>query len=262
MAVASFTSSASAQVLMDPTYGPQDGFKLEALASAQVRSGNAPLTLLQSGVLTQYQQDSHLARLHLAHGFGKGPNGDRFMNFVRTEARYRWSAVDFLQDLFGSSLGPEVMISYWRDEFMRREHLLDLGAGPFFRLLNLKKVTWTVTAAYTFEFEKFAFLTSPDNASEQVRDSTFELNSHRLWVQSELGGDFWTYFHLANLTVAQIPLDSCTCDTRILTSIYLRVTANDYIAMQLDASVLYDSRPAVDVNSFDQIVRSALVFML
>ena len=245
-----------AQDLTDVSGPADEGLKVDLLGSAELRSGNVNLTTLSEQFWGRYSKGPHYVSLLGAHAYGS--QGSRFMNAARGLAQYRYNV---LPSLLGG-LGPELILHYDRDEFRRREHLLNAGLGPYIQVLNSDAVRWNVTVAYVFEFEKFAKLTTEDNPSKQVRDSQFELNAQRAWFATEFGWEIAKRFHVGENLIIQVPLDHCPCDTRVFTTTYLRIYGNDYIGLQTGLTVLYDSRPAINVKSFDAIARSSLVFSL
>jgi hypothetical protein len=250
-------SRALAQNLQDPTGPAQQGLQLDLFASGELRSGNVNLTLLNVQTWGRYTQGAHYASLRLVDSFG-ALGSARFMNAFRGLAQYRYA---LLQDLLGG-LGGEAIAHYDRDEFRRREHLLNVGGGPYVSLFNSEKLRWTITTAYVFEFEKFAKLTSEEDPTKGVRDSQFELNAHRAWIASEFGWEIAKRVHIGEDILFQVPLDHCPCDTRAWTTTFVRVYGNDYAALQTGLTVLYDSRPAINVKSFDAIIRTSLVLSL
>jgi len=236
---------------------PVDGFRLDLMGSAELRSGNVNVTSVSEQFWGRYLRGAHYVSLRAAHAFGI-QGGDRYLNAVRGLAQYRYNVLPSLLE----GLGPELIVHYDRDEFRRREHLLNVGFGPYVQVLNTERLRWNVTAAYVFEFEKFARLTSDTDPTAQVRDSEFELNSHRAWIGTEFGWEIAKRFHVGEDLIIQVPLDHCPCDTRVYTTTYLRIYGNDYVGLQTGLSVIYDSRPAINVKSFDAIARSSLVFSL
>jgi len=257
LATVADATPARAQDLTDVARPKDEGLKLDLLGSAELRSGNVNLTSLSEQFWGRYRQKQHYVSLLGTHAFAI-QGGERFMNAARALAQYRYNV---MPKLLGG-LGPEVILHYDRDEFRRREHLLNAGLGPYIQVLDSEKLRWNVTVAYVFEFEKFAKLTSEDNPSKVVRDSEFELNSHRAWFGSEFGWEIAKRFHVGEALIIQVPLDHCPCDTRVYTTTYLRIYGNDYVGLQTGLSVLYDSRPGINVKSFDAIARSSLVFSL
>lgn len=257
LATVAGSTPAGAQDLTDVARPKDEGLRLDLLASAELRSGNVSLTSLSEQFWGRYRKSQHYVSLLGAHAFGI-QDGDRFLNAARALAQYRYN---LLPNLLGG-LGPEAIVHYDRDEFRRREHLLNVGLGPYIQVLDTDALRWNVTVAYVFEFEKFAKLTSDTNPSEVVRDSEFELNSHRAWLGTEFGWEIAKRFHVGENLIFQVPLDHCPCDTRVYTTTYLRIYGNDYVGLQTGLSVIYDSRPAIKVQSFDAIARSSLVFSL
>lgn len=251
------TVPARAQDQVDPATVPTQGLKLDLMGSAELRSGNVNLTSLSEQFWGRYLKENHYVSLRGAHAFGI-QGGDRFLNSIRVLSQYRYNV---LPSLLGG-LGPELIVHYDRDEFRRREHLLNVGLGPYVQVFASERLRWNVTVAYVFEFEKFAKLTTEDNPVKQERDSQFELNSHRAWFGSEFGWEIAKRFHIGEELIIQVPLDHCPCDTRVYTTTYFRIYGNDYVGLQTGLSVIYDSRPAISVKSFDAIARSSLVFSL
>jgi hypothetical protein len=251
---------AHAQVLEDASTPVEQGLTLELIGSGELRTGNVRLALLNVQGLGRYTRGQHYAALRVTDSVG-AVGGNRFMNAVRGLAQYRYAV---LPDLFGgsSALGGEAILHYDRDEFRRREHLLNVGLGPYAALFQSDVLRWVITAAYVFEFEEFAKLTSNDDPAEEVRDSQFSLTGHRGWFASEFGWEIAKRVHLGQDLLFQVPLDHCPCDTRVYSNTYLRIFGNDYAALQTSLSVLYDSRPGIAVKSFDAIVRSSLVVTL
>ncbi len=248
---------ARAQDLTEVAVTPAQGLKLDLMASAELRAGNVSLTSLSEQLWGRYRHNAHYVSLRGAHAFGV-QGGDRYLNAIRGLAQYRY---DVLPSLLGG-LGPELIVHYDRDEFRRREHLLNLGVGPYIQVFNSEKLRWNLTVAYAFEFEQFAKLTSPIDPTEGTRDSEFKLNSHRAWFGSEFGWEVFEHFHIGEELIIQVPLDHCPCDTRVYSTTYFRVYGNDYVGLQTALTVLYDAGPAISVKLFDAIARSSLVFSL
>jgi hypothetical protein len=246
-----------AQVLEDVALPPAQGFELDLLGAAELRSGNVRLALLNVQGIGRYTRDQHYASLRITDSFGS-LGDDRFMNAVRGLAQYRYAV---FPKLLGG-LGGEAILHYDRDEFRRRAHLLNAGLGPYASLFQTDTLRWVITAAYVFEFEKFAKLTSPEDPAKEVRDSQFSLTGHRGWFATEFGWEIAKRVHVGEELLFQVPLDHCPCDTRVLTTTFVRLYGNDYVGLQTSFTVLYDSRPAIDVKSFDAIIRSSLVVTL
>ncbi len=246
-----------AQDLKDPTGPVEDGLAVDLMASAEIRSGNVNFLNLSDQLWARYRQDVHYVSLRTSHSLGE-QGGARFMNALRGLAQYRYNLVP----QFLGGFGLEAIGMYDRDEFRRREHLLNAGGGAYVQVFDTQALRWNATVGYVFEFEKFARLTSADDPGEEARDSRFELNSHRAWFGSEFGWEIAERVHVGEDLAIQVPLDHCPCDTRVLSTTYLRVYGNDYVGLQTGLTVLYDSRPAITVKSFDAIIRSSLVFSL
>ncbi len=251
------SSSVCAQDVADATEAPEDGLHADVLLSGELRSGNVDVTLLGLQVFTRYRRGAHYGALRLTDAFGSVGDA-RFLNAFRGLAQYRFIALPSVLD----GLGVEALGHYDRDELRRREHLFNAGAGPHLALFDRATVRWNVTMAYAFEFEKFAVLTSEDDPGRKARDSGFELNAHRAWLATELGWELAERVHLGQDLLFQVPLDHCACDTRVYATTFGRVYGNDYIALQASMMILYDSRPAFSVKSYDAILRSSLVLSL
>lgn len=257
MLVCGLPGVVGAQVLDDAATSRAPGFKLELLGSAELRSGNVRLALLNVQGFGRYTREQHYVSLRITDSFGT-VDDERFMNAFRGLAQYRYAV---LPKLLGG-LGGEAILHYDRDEFRRHEHLMNVGLGPYASFFEDEALRWTVTAAYVFEFEKFAKLTSNDDPSKSVRDSEFSLTGHRAWLATEFGWEISKLVHIGQDLLFQVPLDHCPCDTRVYSTTFVRVFGNDYLALQASLSVLYDSRPAIEVKSFDAIIRSSLVVTL
>ncbi len=253
----SMVGSTSAQDLADVPGAPEQGLKLDLMGSAELRSGNVNITSISEQFWGRYLRDAHYVSLRGIHAFGV-QDGDRYLNAIRGLAQYRY---DVLPKLLGG-LGPELIVHYDRDEFRRREHLLNAGLGPYIQIFANDRLRWNLTVAYVFEFEKFAKLTDPNDPVKVSRDSEYELNSHRAWFGTEFAWEIAERFHIGEDLIIQVPLDHCPCDTRVYTTTYLRIYGNDYVGLQTGFSVLYDAGPAINVKLFDAIARSSLVFSL
>ena len=261
LGVGSMTATSSAQDLKDPAFPKGPEFHLELAGSAELRSGNVNYTGVSDQALARYTKGLHDVSLRTSHAFAK-MGSDRFLNAFRGLMQYRLGWDLGMPGL--DRAGAAAVLHYDRDEFRRREHLLNLGAGAFVDLFNGEKLFWNVTVAPVFEFEKFAVLTDENNPSVKVADSGYELNAWRAWIGSELSWQFYERFHVGEDLVIQVPLDHCPCDPRVYTTSDLRVYGNDYVALQTALTVIYDAGPPRfgGIKSFDAIIRSSLVFSL
>jgi hypothetical protein len=254
-------SFAAAQDLKDASLPAPKPFVLDLAASAELRSGNVSSVAVSDQLLARYDLGAHYVSLSTSHAFAK-QGGERFLNAFRALAQYRHG---FELGFPGfQRVGPAALFHYERDEFRRREHLLNVGGGGFVDLFRSDRVRWNVTAGYVFEFEEFAQLTSPTDPSMETLDSGFRIDAHRAWLASEFGVQLWERVHLGEDLLIQVPLDHCACDTRVYTTSFLRVYGNDYLALQTAFTVIYDAGPPRfgDIKSFDAILRSSLVFSL
>lgn len=255
------TGTARAQDLKDSTLKNDREFYLELAGSAELRSGNVSLTSVSDQLLTVFQRKAHYVSLSTSHAFAK-QDGDRFLNAFRGVTQYRYG---FDLDLPGlERVGPTLLVQYERDEFRRREHLLQTGLGGFVDLLRADRVRWTLVLGAIREFEQFAVFTDPNNPAVKVADSGYKIQSFRTWIGSEFGWEFWQRFHIGQDLIIQVPFDHCPCDTRVYATTFLRVYGNDYVAMQTGLTVIYDAGPPRfgDIKGLDSILRSSLVFSL
>ncbi len=261
LAGATIATPSSAQDFKDGSLKDKRPFHLELAGSAEYRSGNVNLTQISDQLLVKYAQKAHYASLSTSHAFAK-QGGDRFLNALRGVAQYRYGFDIGLTGL--ERVGPTLLVQYERDEFRRREHLLQTGIGGFIDILQAERLRWTLVLGAIREFEQFAVFTDPNNPAKKVADSGYKLQSFRTWIGSELGWEFWDRFHLGQDLIIQVPFDHCPCDTRVYSTTFLRVYGNEYFALQSGLTVIYDAGPPRfgAIKGLDSIARSSLVFSL
>ena len=263
LAVWGTSTTVSAQFLGDTTAPSEEGLAVDLAFAAELRTGNVSTTLLSTDMTLRYRTGDHEVVESLNGVYGEQGEAGRYMNAIRSLTRYQYTLA---RDLTGTrwlpSTGLSGILNYDRDQFRRREHLVNPGVGGFLGVFSGEDLNWTITLGYVFEFEKFSKVTDPEDPSAEIKDSRYELNSHRAWVGSELSWDATDWLRFGQSFVAAVPLDHCQCDTRYYGGFFFRIKGNEYVAAQLTTSVIYDDRPAKNVVGFDARVSNSLVFSL
>jgi len=263
LALLGLPNAGSAQFLGDTTSPSEDGLAIDLGLSSELRTGNVTMMLLGTDLAVRYRSGDHELVGSLNGAYAEQGEDGRFMNAIRSLTRYQYTlARDLVGSRWLSATGVSGILHYDRDEFRRREHLMNPGAAGFLGVFAGEDLDWTINLGYVFEFEKFSKVTDPDDPTAEIKDSQYELNSHRAWVGSEFSWDALDWLRLGQSLVATVPLDHCQCDTRYFGGIFVRIRGNEYVAAQITTSVIYDDRPAKNVQGFDARVSNSLVFSL
>ena len=266
--VALLSVTAHAQSLPSAAAGPAvQGFSAELATSLDYFRGNTSMLMLGGTAYGRYRKGPDYAALYAGAGFNTAES-TRLQNALRLLGRYRRTLLPFM-----AGAGIEVFSHFERSEPRRHAALFELGLGPTVQWFDSDKFWWSTTVGYAFEYEKFSFLTDPNNAAvvrdargrpiasgRPLGDSDLALNAHRAWISTEVSYLIADRVRLAEDFIAMVPLDHCPCDTRIMSETALRVIATPHFSTQMSLSVLYDAAPARLVDVLDAIAKSSLIF--
>lgn len=263
-----FVSSALAQSLPSAAAGPaRQGASAELATSLDYFRGNVSMLMIGGTAYGRYRNENQYAALYVGAGYNEAES-KRLQNALRALARYRLTVFPWL-----SGAGIEVFSHFERSEPRRHAALLQVGAGPTLQFLESESLWWNMTVGYAFEYEQFGELTDPNNANvirdgrgrpiargRPVSDAGLALNSHRVWIATEISYLIRGRVRIAEDFIAMVPLDHCPCDTRIMSETALRVIGTPYFSTQMSLSVLYDAAPGRLVDVLDAIAKSSLIF--
>ena len=255
LALGCLCNVARAQTLSNATDPMGTRVALDVGMGAALRSGNATTYEAQLGGLLRLAPSRQDHRLAVRYAYAQS-QGERYENALGADLQLR-------RDVWGERLGLLAVAQYDRSEQRRRLHLLQSGAGLYVRAVRrAEALLWEFSAAYLFEFEKFAEAYREGQPGTPVRDSLYEVNAHRVQLTMDIGWRPGERFSLGWSNRAQVPLSHCACDTRVLTSLFLRTVVHRRLSVETQFAVRHDPRPARRVQPMDALLRTGLVLTL
>jgi hypothetical protein len=236
-------ASAEAQIfnvqpLLDKQTRP--GFSGAVEGALDWRSGNTTLTLLSGSAHAQWHRDPHLVfvTVHGELGLTGGKEVvSKDLEHLRYRARVsrRWAAETFVQ--------------HDADAFRRLAVRAIGGAGLRLRVVDGRRVTFAVAAAYMLEYERLSAGMFPDSRASTLdqRLSTYAVVAvNARWLT------------VAHTVYAQPRFDDFS-DVRMLGDSSLTLTVTKHLAVRFAVTLTLDTRPPAGVLPVDSDVTSTLV---
>jgi hypothetical protein len=241
-AAAQLPAGARAQIVnVQPLLDKQarEGFSAALEGAADWRKGNTDLLLLAGNGVGQYRHDRHLVFLTVHGEFGV-KSGKEFVSKDLEHLRYRLR--------LSRSWAAESFVQHDADAFRRLAVRAIAGAGLRLRIVDGKRVTVAVAAAYMFEYEKLA--------NGMFIDANEERRNHRLstYAVVAISGK---HLMVAHTIYAQPRFDDFN-DVRMLHDSSLSLFVTSHLSVRFSATLTLDTRPPAGVNPLDSSIKSSL----
>jgi putative salt-induced outer membrane protein YdiY len=218
----------------------QDGFSGSLTGSADWRTGNSELILLEGSLVARYRNGPHLVFLLGKAEFGaSGPV--KFSNRDMEHLRYRYTALENLQ--------LETLVQHARDAFQRQALRVLWGAGPRFVWSLPDVLDAAVGVAGMLELERLAHDDAPD-AGEELRDV-------RLSSYLSLCFKINSTLRVSETVYVQPRADRFR-DLRILSEAELLVTLAPHFALKVASGIAYDSEPPATLERLNTKLTTGL----
>lgn len=216
------------------------GFSAAVEGALDWRTGNTTLTLVSGSAHGQWHRDPHLVYITL-HGELGTTGGVEAVSKDLEHLRYRlrltrlWAAETFVQ--------------HDADAFRRLAVRAVTGAGLRLRIVEGKRVTFAVAAAYMLEYERLA--------TGMYADSGAQTLDHRLSTYAVVAVSA-KHVLIAHTVYAQPRFDDFH-DVRMLGDSSLSLIVTKHLSVKLSITLTLDTRPPDGVLPIDTDVKSSLV---
>lgn len=219
----------------------REGFSGAIEASADWRSGNTDLTLLGGNGVAQWRRGRHLLFTTL-HGELGAKSGVEFVSKDLEHLRYRYR--------IQRALAAEAFVQHDQDAFRRLAVRAISGVGLRLRVVDGKRVTFAVAAAYMLEYERLAGGMFADANTQELNH---RLSTYAVISIAIAGGRVM----LAHTVYAQPRFDDFS-DIRWLHDSTLALTVTRYLSVRFSTTFTLDTRPPEGVKPLDTAIKSSL----
>jgi len=217
-----------------------EGFSGKFDASIDWRTGNTELLVLSGALVARYKAGANFVLAILRGEIGLAA-GERIIAKTFEHLRYRRTITDLVT--------LEAFAQHETDEFRRLSLRALGGGGPKLDLLREDKVEVSWGLAYMLEVERLGSVGQPDDGDETVahRASTYVLVRVALTDRLDL---LETVYCQPRLTEFE--------DIRVLNDLALVVKITSAVAIKTSFNLAYDSRPPLEVERLDTVLKSSV----
>ncbi len=209
--------------------------------SSEIRTGNTQLSLVTGNGRIGYRSGPHFVFLLARAEYGLRAGQQVFLSRNLEHLRYR-------RHLAGP-LELEVFAQHDRDRFRRLDLRQLFGLGHRLTLLDEEEVNLAVGLSGMLEFERLAEGPQPDSGRESL--------AYRLSSYLTVGIKLNDRLQLSQTIYVQ-PKVADPADVRVLEDTEFRVKIAKHLGLKLIFTLAYDSKPPIDVQRGDTVLRTAL----
>ena len=216
------------------------GFSGAVEGSVDWRTGNTSLTTLSGSAHAQWHRDPHLVFITVHGEFGVNAGKEVLSNDLE-HLRYRLRVSRLFE--------AEAFVQHDADAFRRLAVRAITGGGLRLRLVDGRRVTFAVAAAYMLEYERLA--------TGMYADSGQRTLDHRLSTYAIVAVTA-RHILLAHTVYAQPRFDDFN-DVRMLGDSSLSLLVSKHLSVRFSTTLMLDTRPPEGVLPIDTEVKSTLV---